>query len=68
MFVHRFGNPTHAESPQAVAGAFVPCPAGLLPTGDEFERWRQLFEWAYREAQAVVRPSRLERLQGAAVN
>jgi hypothetical protein len=68
MFVYRFVNSTHAESPPTLAGAFVPCPASLLPAADEFEQWRQLFEWAYREAQAVARTSRVERLQRAAVN
>jgi hypothetical protein len=53
----------------ATVGGFVMCPAALRPaTMVECLAWQQLFERAYREAQAVVRPSRLERLQAVTLN
>ena len=72
---HRFANLLPSESvPGGVAriacvGTFVMCPMVLQPaTMAECLVWQQLFERAYREAVAVVRPSRLERLQTVAVN
>jgi hypothetical protein len=44
---------------------FVVCPLAL-PTGQAWQR--QLYEQAYREALAVVRPSIMERLQAATNN
>jgi hypothetical protein len=75
MFRHRFADLMPSEpQPAAVAtttafGVFVMCPLVLQPaTMGECLLRQQLFERAYREAQAVVRPSRLERLQEVALN
>jgi hypothetical protein len=74
MSQHRFAHLTPASSPGAMATAvrdpgFMICPVALRPaTADQTQLWQQLFERAYREAQAVVRPSILERLQTDALN
>ena len=74
MFHHRFADLMPSEPlPGAVAtaasGAFVMCPLALQPaTLGGCLMWQQVFARAYREAEAVVRPSRLERLQAVAVN
>lgn len=72
---HRFADLMHSESPAntvvatANRGAFMMCPAGLRPaTLAELLVWQQVFERAYREAEAVCRPSRVERLQEVCVN
>ena len=75
MFRHRFADlmpsesPSQAVVPTAACGVFVMCPLVLQPATMADCLLRQhLFERAYREALAVVRPSRLERLQTVAVN
>ena len=75
MSRHRFANRMQpASQPGAVAttavtGAFVLCPMALRPaTTEEFLVREQLFARAFREAQAVVSFSRLERLQTVSVN
>jgi hypothetical protein len=68
-FAHtaRAGLPPSAFPTDASEQAFMVCPVALVaPEG--IQLWQQLFERAYREAQAVVRPSILERLQAAAIN
>jgi hypothetical protein len=65
---HRFRALLTAEpqTPAAPTGlmsrGFVACPAALLPAmGGGLQPWQQqLYQWAYQEAQAVVRPSLLE--------
>jgi hypothetical protein len=49
--------------------AFVVCPAALSQgwMGQPCP-WRHLYQLAYERAQAVVRPSRLERLQAVSWN
>ncbi len=71
----RFSQITQARSlPGAIAtavreGGFMICPVALHPANSEhLQVWQQLFERAYREAQAVERPSILERLQADAIN
>jgi hypothetical protein len=46
-----------------VPGAFLLCPIACLPVVTQGCRLQQqaLYEWAYRQAQDVVRPSILER-------
>jgi hypothetical protein len=74
MFSHRFST-TLPETPKrnvastSAAGAFVVCPMALWPaTPQELMMRQDLYERAYREALAVVRPSRLERLEALAIN
>jgi hypothetical protein len=65
----KLGPQRTAVATSACAGAFVPCPLGLRPrTPEHVQLWQHLFERAYREAQRVVKPSILERLQAATVN
>jgi hypothetical protein len=74
MSLHRFADliPTQpiSSSPLAtnVCAGFMVCPLAL-PEWMPGQTWqRQLYEMAYREAVAVVRPSILERLQAATNN
>jgi hypothetical protein len=74
MFSHRFSKlltevPRETVATTSATGAFVVCPMALWPaTPFELMMRRDLYERAYREALAVVRPSRLERLQTLALN
>jgi hypothetical protein len=53
----------------ARAGAFVACPMALLQGGvGPSLLWQQVYQLAFEQAQAVVRPSRLERYQDALLN
>ncbi len=71
MSVHRFADLIPAQpvssSPLATqtCAGFMVCPLAV-PAGQAWQR--QLYEQAYREAAAVVRPSILERLQAATNN
>ncbi len=51
------------------ASAFMVCPA-VLSQGWMGQPcpWRQLYQLAYEQARAVLRPSRLERLQAVSWN
>ena len=74
MFSHRFSTVLTKATRQSAAttcasGAFVVCPMALWPaTPQELMMRHNLYERAYREALAVVRPSRLEGLQALALN
>ena len=68
MHSHRFRNQLSGMRPaaapaQASPGAFVLCPAALLQGVDSGRcLWQQqVYQWAFEQAQAVVRPSILER-------
>jgi hypothetical protein len=71
MSQHRFADmiPTQLLSSSPLAtnsfAGFMVCPLPSMP-GQPWQR--QLYEQAFREAQAVVRPSILERLQAATNN
>ena len=49
--------------PVPAQDAFIQVPLGMLPplTAEQAARLQALYEWAFQEAQAVVRPSILER-------
>src|SRR5439155_22030961 len=53
--------PTHDPSP--APAAFVLCPVACLPAVPDATRLQQqaLYEWAYRQAREVLKPSILER-------
>ena len=74
MSQHRFADLISTElltSPPLVSkscAGFVVCPPALQAMGQGQPWQRQLYEQAFREAQAVVRPSILERLQAATNN
>jgi hypothetical protein len=59
-----------AAAPLPSASGFVVCPLvchqGLM--GQPLFPWQHVYQWAFEQAQAVVRPSRLERLQAALWN
>ena len=74
MSQHRFADliPTQwpSSSPfttNSLSG-FMVCPLPVLPLMQGQPWQRQLYEQAFREAQAVVRPSIVERLQAATNN
>jgi hypothetical protein len=74
MSRHRFADviPTQPLSSLPLAtnscAGFMVCPLAL-PGAMPMQAWqRQLYEQAYREALAVVRPSILERLQASTNN
>jgi hypothetical protein len=75
MPVHRFRDLTRENRTPAAAtavscGGFMACPAALQ-TGAAAGQlaWQQrLYQWAFEQARAVVRPSVLERLQRDLVN
>jgi hypothetical protein len=56
-------------TPVLSATAFVVCPL-MLPQGGMGQQspWPQLYQLAFEQAQAVLRPSRLERLQAVSLN
>jgi hypothetical protein len=66
MALHRFRELLTAEvSPTPLVGAsscgFVACPAAVQLAMGGAQPWQQqLYQWAYQQAQAVVRPSILE--------
>ena len=75
MSHHRIAHLTNPEERSGAVAtavrneAFIVCPMALRPTtAVQAHAWQQLFERAFREAQAVVRPSVLERLQADTVN
>ena len=50
-------------APDIAAGAFMPCPFGAAPAADPV-LWlcqQALYRWALEQAEAVARPSVLER-------
>ena len=75
MSRHRFPDLTRERRPQpalaaVMSGGFMACPAALQ-TGMDAGRlaWQQqLYQWAFEQARAVLRPSVLERLQRDLVN
>ena len=78
MQYHRFLGQLDNSSASPVAvgvssapsvGGFVLCPPACLPVGwaGQAMMW-QVYQLAYQQAQAVVRPSRLERLETATLN
>jgi len=71
MYHHRFQHelavPLSIETaPSAVTDSFLVCPVVLLQgwTGQPYP-WQAVYHLAYERAQAVLSPSRLERLQQA---
>jgi hypothetical protein len=68
MQQHRFLEQIAAREVVEVpaASAFVVFPLALA--GGAPAPWQQIYQVAYERAQAVVRPSRLERLQAAWLN
>jgi hypothetical protein len=52
----------------ATATAFVLCPVALQTWGLAPCPWEQIYRMAYEKAQAVVRPSIVERLQANLLN
>jgi hypothetical protein len=58
-----------AVGPVVASSAFVVCPV-VLQQGWPVQpfAWRQVYQLAYEQAWAVVRPSRLERLQAVSPN
>jgi hypothetical protein len=58
-----------AAAQVARASAFIACPVALLQGGvGPSLLWQQVYQLAFEQAQAVVRPSRLERYQDALLN
>ncbi len=75
MHPHRFsqhpkyGPVSTAAENTPVCGAFMVCPPVLMPAGmAQAAPWLAVYQRAYECAQAVVRPSRLERLEAASWN
>ena len=64
-----FGPRWSVGAPAVFPSAFVLCPVAL-PQGGIGQQclWQQVYQLAYEQAQAVVRTSRLERLQVATPN
>jgi hypothetical protein len=51
-----------APAPAPAPGAFVACPLPLSTAPPGYALWQQaLYQWAFAQAQAVVRPSLPER-------
>jgi hypothetical protein len=51
-----------APAPAPAPGAFLLCPCGSPPVPAGYALWQQaLYQWAFAQAQAVVRPSLPER-------
>jgi hypothetical protein len=68
MHHHRFRSQLSLEQsprsrqPQAVSNGFMLCPPALLPQGPGTQHvWQHIYRLAFEQAQAVVRPSVLER-------
>ncbi|HWG44711.1 MAG TPA: hypothetical protein VN688_18190 [Gemmataceae bacterium] len=74
MHHHRFLDleefaPLPAVATPSPASAFLVCPLVLSQGGMGLPcPWQQIYQLAYERAQAVVRPSRLERLQAVSWN
>jgi hypothetical protein len=75
MSRHRFPDLTRERRAQpalaaASCGGFMACPAAFQAGVDPGRlAWQQqLYQWAFEQAQAVLRPSVLERLQRDLVN
>jgi hypothetical protein len=72
MSRHRFLDLVQPESSlpsagvPAIASGFMVCPVVLQAGARAWQQ--QIYQWAYEQALAVVRPSRLERWQAANVN
>jgi hypothetical protein len=62
MPVNRLRNPVRQKDLSIPAPAFGPCPAVLLQgVSGSFQEWqRHIYQRAFEEAQAVVRPSWIE--------
>ncbi len=72
MALHRFADLLHAETETttpvpAVASGFMACPLVLQAAGIAALQ-QQIYQWAFEQARAVVRPSLLERWQTVSVN
>jgi hypothetical protein len=67
MHHHRFPGQTN-PAPAPPAGGFMLCPAALQGWPGPVCPWQHLYQLAYDQARAVVRPSLLERLQQACPN
>jgi hypothetical protein len=65
MFINRFQSsvPTRpVADPSPSPEAFFFCPLTVMPFPSAGQQWQQdLYAWALAQAQAVVRPSLLER-------
>lgn len=69
MYDHRRSQPfepvriPRAEAPQIAPGSFVLLPASSLPAASVEQRQAQqwVYQWAWTQAQAVLRPSLPER-------
>ena len=62
MHAHRFREQL-ANNTLAPTSGFIACPAAVLPRNSEVHgAWLELYRRAFEQAQAVNRPSRLERL------
>jgi hypothetical protein len=69
MQPHRFrdqlgpwSRPSRPQQPQITPQAFMMCPRALLPgSGSAQQFWQHIYWLAFAEAQAVVRPSLIER-------
>ena len=60
---------TAANSWQLNPGVgFMACPVALQAVGMCLAWQQQVYQWAFEQARAVVRPSRLERWQAATLN
>jgi hypothetical protein len=72
MSRHRFLDLVHPEVARvpagqpALASGFMACP--LVLQAGPWAWQQQVYQWAFEQAQAVVRPSRLERWQVANLN
>lgn len=74
MSSHRFLDLIQAEVDAVLANqpivesGFMVCPL-ILQASNGFQDWQhKLYQWAFEQARAVVRPSRLERCYAQAVN
>jgi hypothetical protein len=74
MALHRFLDLVHSEPavpagvPVAASG-FMACPLVLQAAGGPGAAWQQqVYQWAFEQARAVVRPSLLERWQKPSAN
>jgi len=54
--------------PATSTPAFVMCPIALQPLAGTPCTWEQVYRMAYEQAQAVVRPSIIERLSASLAN
>jgi hypothetical protein len=72
MHRHRFGgqaNPgSRVEEPTPTVEGFVLCPLALQGWQGPVCPWQDVYQRAYAQARAVVRPSLLERCQRTCAN